>query len=261
VIRSAGQQFKKIPRVVARLVNNSFLKERLIFGGGFVLFKESDSNRFTKDVDAIVTDVSKEQLIIEVNKSLSLDLEDGFWFGDAIVEEISTKSGYGGYRFKILSKIGTAPMPLELQKLKRVHLDVSIGVNLADIGQESKINSVLGIFSPFEWKIYPSEFIASEKIHCLLDRGDLNTRGKDVYDLSQVLNDIPMKKLSSAITRTFKNRNFELSGFFNTANKINTELLEENFKKAMVVSGDITFEVCWKIILTKMKELDQYNND
>jgi hypothetical protein len=224
-----------------------------------VLFKDSDSHRFTKDVDAIINDTSKEQLIIEVNKSLSLDLEDGFWFGDAVDEEISTESGYSGYRFKILSKIGIAPGPLELKKLKRVHLDISIGVDLKDVAQSSNINSVLDIFSPFEWKVYPPEFIASEKIHCLLDRGDLNTRGKDVYDLSQVLNDIPIGKLASAVKRTFKNRKFELSDFYNTASKIDTELLEENFKKAMIVSSNPAFQECWKIVLNKMLELDQFN--
>jgi Nucleotidyl transferase AbiEii toxin, Type IV TA system len=248
-----------LERVVARLVNNPFLKERLIFGGGFVLFKDSDSHRFTKDVDAIINDVSKEQLITEVNKALSLDLEDGFWFGDSIVEEIATESGYGGYRFKILSKIGIAPRPLELKKLKRVHLDISIGVDLKDVAQTSNINSVLDIFIPFEWKVYPPEFIASEKIHCLLDRGDLNTRGKDIYDLSQVLNEIPIEKLSSAIKRTFKNRKFELNDFYNTASKIDTDLLEENFKKAMLVSSNPAFQECWKIVLSKMLELDQFN--
>jgi hypothetical protein len=249
-----------LERVVARLVSNTFLKARLIFGGGFVLFKELNSNRFTKDIDAIVNNINKERLVIEVNKSLSFDLEDGFWFGESVIEEIATEGGYGGYRFKILSKIGAAPKSFELKKLKNVHLDISIGVDLEDVAQDSKINSVLDIFNPFEWKVYPKEFIASEKIHCMLDRGNLNTRGKDVYDLSQVLKEIPLNKLSNAIKRTFKNRNFELNEFFNTANKINTDLLEENFNKAMIVSDDITFKDSWKIILRKMIELDQYNN-
>jgi hypothetical protein len=43
-----------LERIIARLVTNSFLKEHLVFGGGFVLFKEFGSNRFTRDVDAII---------------------------------------------------------------------------------------------------------------------------------------------------------------------------------------------------------------
>ncbi|MDD4976573.1 MAG: hypothetical protein PHY93_19615, partial [Bacteriovorax sp.] len=65
--------------------------------------------------------------------------------------------------------------------------------------------------------------------------------------------------LASAIKRTFKNRKFELSDFYNTASKIDTELLEENFKKAMIVSSNPAFQECWKIVLNKMKELDQFN--
>jgi predicted nucleotidyltransferase component of viral defense system len=246
-----------LERIIARLVNNPFLKERLIFGGGFVLFKESGTNRFTKDADAIINDVSKEKLIIEVEKSITLNLNDGFWFGDATVEEISTESGYGGYRFKILNKIGDPPTESEKKNLKMIHLDISIGVDLEDVAQNSNINSVLNLFDPFEWKVYPKEFIAAEKIHCLLDRGDLNTRGKDVYDLAQVLKDIPINKLSSAIVRTFNNRNFKLESFYNTANVIDTEFLKENFNKTILVSRKQTFDECWKIILNVMIELDR----
>ena len=246
-----------LERVIARLMNNPFFKERLIFCGGFVLFKEWGTNRFTRDADAIINGVSKEQLIIEVNKSLNLDLNDGFWFGDTLIEEISTESGYGGYRFKILNKLGTSPTIVEMKNLKRIHLDVSIGVDLEDVAQNVKINSVLDIFDPFEWKVYPKEFIAAEKIHCLLDRGDLNTRGKDVYDLSQVLEEIPVDQLVSAIKRTFENPHFGMSDFYNIANEIDTELLKENFNKAIIVSRKKNFEECWEIILNKMIELDK----
>ena len=39
-----------LERIIARLVANQFLKEHLVFGGGFVLFKEFGSNRFTQSI-------------------------------------------------------------------------------------------------------------------------------------------------------------------------------------------------------------------
>lgn len=246
-----------LERVIARLMNNNFLKKKLIFCGGFVLFKELVTDRFTRDADAIIAGVSREKLITEVEKSISLDLEDGFWFGDVLVEDISTESGYGGYRFKILNNVGTCPTEREKQNLKRIHLDISLGVDLEDVALSSKIISTLSLFGPFEWKVYPREFIAAEKIHCLLDRGDLNTRGKDVYDLAQVLPVIPIEQLSNAIKRTFKNRNFQLNEFYNVCNKIDTEFLEENYHKTLLVSRNQTFSECWEIILKTMSELDK----
>lgn len=246
-----------LERVIARLMNNNFLKERLIFCGGFVLFKESGTNRFTRDADAIITDVSKEKLMIEVEKSIASNLEDGFWFGDLKIEDISTESGYGGYRFKILNKIGIPPSDLEKKNLKRIHLDISIGVDLEDVALSSNVISVLNLHEPFEWKIYPREFIAAEKIHCLLDRGDLNTRGKDIYDLVQVLPLVPINHLVNAIQRTFKNRNFYLNDFYSTCTKIDTEFLEDNYAKTILISRKQTFNECWAVVLGTMKELDE----
>jgi hypothetical protein len=49
--------------------------------------------------------------------------------------------------------------------------------------------SIIPILDSIEWKVYPPEFIASEKLHCLLFRGSFNTRGKDVYDLPFILDE------------------------------------------------------------------------
>jgi len=46
------------------------------------------------------------------------------------INELTTESGYGGIRFKILYKVGT-PEPAEEEKkqLRRIHLDICIGVD------------------------------------------------------------------------------------------------------------------------------------
>ena len=247
-----------LERIVARLVTNQFLKEHLIFGGGFVLFKEFGSDRFTKDADAIINGISKDKLIEEVTKALAIDLEDGFWFGDPAGEELETESGYGGYRFQILYKVG-APYPSfkEKAKLRRVHLDISIGVDLEDVARETKTSSILSSLGSIAWKVYPPEFIASEKIHCLLYRGQYNTRGKDVYDLSSLFKEMDEKNLLIAIERTFKRRSFEVKSLFEVANNIDTSTLKDSYQKVMTEEIAHTFEESWEIILKKLKVLDR----
>jgi len=65
-------------RVVARLLTRDFIRENMVFSGGFVMIKSYDSERFTKDLDAIVRDVPTKKLFDEVKTALTTDLGDGF---------------------------------------------------------------------------------------------------------------------------------------------------------------------------------------
>jgi hypothetical protein len=245
-----------LERIVARLVANPFLKEHLVFGGGFVLFKEFGSNRFTRDADAIINGVSKKKLIAEIDRSIALDLGDGLWFERCDGIELAAESDYGGYRFSILYKVGTPfPSDKEKEKLRRVHLDISIGVDLEDVARTISTKSIIPILDTIEWKVYPSQFIASEKLHCLLYRGSSNSRGKDVYDLPFLLDDAKEGDVIKAINRTFERREFFIESLHETAREINIKNLKENYQKIMVESAP-DFEESWDIILTKLKRLD-----
>jgi hypothetical protein len=250
-----------LERIVARLLTNPFLKEHLVFGGGFVLFKELNTNRYTRDADAVVSGISTEDLIKEISISLTEDLDDGFWFGDIIIQKLETESGYGGIRFNILYKAG-APFPSEeeKQKLRRIHLDISIGVDLEDVALEKRTHSILKSMGPIEWKVYPPEFIASEKIHCLLYRGDRNSRGKDVYDLPLIFEEINDDELLKAIERTFERRNFQISSLYETANAINTGSIKTSYNTVMVENMKNNFEESWQIIINKLKKIDSLRN-
>lgn len=250
-----------LERIVARLVTNSFLKEHLVFGGGLVLYKEFGSSRYTKDADAVIKGTNPEKLKAEIQKALSQDLDDGFWFGDILEEDLEAESGYGGIRFKILYKVG-GPFPIEEEKsqLRRIHLDISVGVDLEDVAQLARTDSVLKQLSSIEWKVYPPELIASEKIHCLLNRGTSNTRGKDVYDLNLLFKEVDDEKLIFAIQRTFKRREFKVALLYEEAFKIETELLENTFKQVMIEEDNAIFEDHWNYILEKFKSLDKINN-
>ena len=198
-----------LERIVARLMTNPFLKEHLVFGGGLVLFKELKTNRYTRDADAVISGMNPGDLINAVHQALSKDLQDGFWFGDALLEDLETESGYGGIRFRILYKVGRPfPSNEEKTKLRRVHLDIAIGIDLEDVAKDATTSSIIQSLDSIEWKIYPPEYIASEKIHCLVFRGEVNTRGKDVYDLPLIFKETSDIFLLNAIDETFRRRSF-----------------------------------------------------
>jgi Nucleotidyl transferase AbiEii toxin, Type IV TA system len=246
-----------LERIVARLMTNPFLREHLVFGGGFVLFKELSTYRYTRDADAVISGINPENLIKEVNQSLSQDSDDGFWFGDVLIEDLETESGYGGIRFKILYKVGY-PIPTEKEKskLRRIHLDISIGVDLEDVAKEAHTSSIIQTLDAIEWKIYPPEFIASEKIHCLLFRGDMNTRGKDVYDLPLIFRETSDIDLLNAIDRTFSRRSFKVDSLYEASAILKTEILKTHYNSVLVERMENSFEESWSKILEKLKTLD-----
>ncbi|MBI2522271.1 MAG: nucleotidyl transferase AbiEii/AbiGii toxin family protein [Bdellovibrio sp.] len=247
-----------LERIVARLVTNPFLKEHLIFGGGLVLFKELDTNRYTRDADAIVSGIDQVNLEKEVIKALDTNLEDGLWFGNVATEGIETESGYGGIRYKILYKLGTpAPTPKEKKQLRRIHLDISIGVDLEDVAKTAVTKSILPSMSPIEWKIYPPAFIASEKIHCLLDRGDRNSRGKDIYDLPFIFKETSDQELLLAIERTFEKRKFQVDSLYKAAKAIDTEYIKKSYDLILADTKVHAFDESWKIILDKLQSLER----
>jgi hypothetical protein len=246
-----------LERIIARLMANPYLKEHLVFGGGFVLFKEFGSDRYTKDADAIIKGERPEIITDRINEALSADLDDGFWFGDIKEEILEAENGYGGIRFNILYKVG-GPFPTEEEKnnLRRIHLDISIGVDLEDVAKFTKTESLLESLSSIEWKVYPPEFIASEKIHCLLHRGYTNSRGKDIYDLSLIFKEVTDESLLNAIHRTFSRRNFKIVSLYEVAKAVDTENLVRGYYQSQTESFRYSFDEAWKIILEKFEQLD-----
>jgi predicted nucleotidyltransferase component of viral defense system len=153
-------------------------------------------------------------------------------------------------RLKIPYKAGLPfPKDKEIAKLRSVQLDISTGVDLEHFSKRSVLDSTLDIFQNIDWNIYPLEFICAEKIHCLYAKGDLNTRGKDVYDLSILLPQVKKNKLKQALKETFKNRGDELKLLKSLIENIDTSYLSENFTKSLDRLDIDDFKEAWDEIL------------
>lgn len=65
-----------LERVIGRVENHKKLSKHFVFKGGFVLLKTVNSDRFTRDVDALAIGLSRKQVPELVEDALSQDLQE-----------------------------------------------------------------------------------------------------------------------------------------------------------------------------------------
>lgn len=244
-----------LERLVARFMSNPILEESLVFLGGFILYKEGISSRFTRDVDMISDHADHEFIKNEIIKAINTDIGDGFWFGDIIEEELLDDVLYGGLRLRPLYKAGLpSPSEEEKKKLRRIHLDISFQ-SLKDLSpRKIDLNSELKDYEALSLKVYPLEFMAADKIHATLSRDGLSTRSKDIYDLSKILNACDKEELKKSINTVFKKRDLEREmNLYESLKNLNTDSLKRNWHKVELLEVNASFETCWKEVLSFFK--------
>lgn len=153
-----------LERAIARLSRNRELSEHLIFKGGFVLLKSFESQRFTRDADALAFAISKEKLKDVVIKALAEDLDDGLWFGDIKLQELTEQGEYGAYRFDCAFQIGEPDLK-KVHKFSRIHIDVNFSDRLPTKPSAQTMPSLLEHEEPVTWRVYPIEYIVAKKVH------------------------------------------------------------------------------------------------
>ncbi|MFN7454627.1 MAG: nucleotidyl transferase AbiEii/AbiGii toxin family protein, partial [Pseudobdellovibrionaceae bacterium] len=186
-----------LERVIARVENHKKLSKHFVFKGGFVLLKTVNSNRFTRDVDALAIGLSRKQVPDLVGDALSADLQDGLWFGDVKTTDLVNQGPYGGYTFNVAFTIGKAPSAKDpkIKKFSRIRIDVGFGDALESVPEKQSMPSILTDEEPVTWSVYPFEFIFAEKMEALFSRGSNNSRAKDIYDMQLIFGRIKDKKL------------------------------------------------------------------
>ena len=248
-----------LERLVARIEAHKVLREKLIFKGGFVLLKTFDSQRFTRDLDALAVDIPKQKLLSQVKEALRVELDDGIYFAKPELEDLVDQGQYGGYRIRIPFQIGSLPSePHKLKKLSRVHLDVGFGDVILGKPKRTKLAVAIAGEKPISWKIYPIESIYAEKLETLISRGSTNSRAKDLFDLVVHFNEVKTRaRLGSAIQQTFSNRKTELpasfSAFFKT---LDLTILERSWGSVELSGGNMTFATCKRRLSSALKGVD-----
>lgn len=246
-----------LERAIARLVLHDELSQHLVFKGGFVLLKVFESARFTRDADAIATSISEAHLKALMHEALTIELDDGFWFGDIQVKDLETQGLYGGYRFDCAFQIGSPDLD-KIHKLSRIHIDVGVSDKISDNSRQHKMLSILTGVEPISWKVYPAEYIVAEKLHAFYDRASGNSRAKDIFDLLMLLPlcaDAP--KLKSAIASTFANRQTNLPvSFGGQAAEFDLTTLRLAWPSVKILQNKGDFETHWNKLMEMLAILD-----
>ncbi|MGE3610870.1 MAG: nucleotidyl transferase AbiEii/AbiGii toxin family protein [Bacteriovoracaceae bacterium] len=248
-----------LERVVARLLTRNFLRENLIFSGGFVMFKTFESNRFTLDLDAIITKVSTKELSTEIEFALRSDIGDGFVFWGLKDEKLDMKSGYTGVRFSFHYKTGELPDDFDKPNFyPRVHLDIVIDSDRVISPRKSEFESALDLYGPLSWSIYPPEYIIADKLHATFSRLGESTRAKDIYDLSLLLPQITdVAELMRAVEYIFKVLDTEVpASFYYELMSYSPETFERVWRSAVDFKSPVSFKDSWSTVLEHLKRID-----
>ena len=248
-----------LERLVARLVASKALHGKLIFKGGYVLFRELGSPRFTRDLDALARGIEKEEIIAPISAAIAQDLDDGVYFGEADIQELLDQGPYGGLRISVPFQIG--PLPAEerkLKKLSRVHLDVGFGDVFLGRARQTSLKPLIEGESAVSWSIYPAESMFAEKLETLVSRGSANSRGRDLYDLLMLYRLLgSSSQLRSAIEKTFSNRSTSIPrSFIEFLNALDLTILRNSWSAVQLNKGEISFEQCIKEFKDVLRSVD-----
>lgn len=246
-----------LERIVARLAADKTLSQHLVYKGGFVLLKVLQSERFTRDLDALGVGIDKNEVRRLVPKALERDLNDGFWFGDIKLKELDEQGEYGALRFDSAFQIGE-PESGKTGKLSRIHFDVGFGDKIPAKLKPLESPSLLPSEKSVSWRVYPPEYIFSEKLQTLVARGSTNSRAKDVYDLVLLY---PLchekEELEKAIRTTFKARSTDIPRSLNDyANSLEIRQIEISWNGVQLETENLDFKTAWADLLGMLRELD-----
>lgn len=204
--------------ILSRLAK-SIYKDYFVLKGGFLLSNLIGvEERTTLDMDFLLHNLefSRNKVVKIFEEILSDDRQSPVFYKVLDVTTIKKSSPYAGYRINV---------QCGLENIKQIiPLDLATGDLITPGSVEYHYLSLFGN-GEIPIRAYPVETIISEKIQTIFEKGFLNSRSKDFYDL-YILSHLWANKIDYAILleackRTFRNRNSEwniekLKSFVNT---------------------------------------------
>jgi predicted nucleotidyltransferase component of viral defense system len=190
-------------RLLFRLSESSHANDFYLKGAMLFVLWESNPHRPTKDMDLLfipqhdgdeVARIFREIARMEVS-------DDGIDFdpGSVAVEEIREENAYGGLRVKLVARLGTGRLPLQI--------DVGLGDSVYPETDWAEFPALLD-FPPPRIRAYPIETVVAEKYQAIVELGLRNSRMKDYYDIHYLLRKFQFngEELHEAIRQTFERR-------------------------------------------------------
>ena len=210
-------------RILERISKSSYRGKIILKGGLLLTSIIGDDERTTKDMDATLKGIplTKNEVEKVFNEILNMDIDDEVLFKIISIKDIRLEDEYGGFRLNILSKLDN----------NKTYITVELTTGDVITPREIKYN-YNSIFEDKKIPImsYTIETILAEKFQTVVNRGLLNTRLKDFYDIYILVNtkmsEVSKENLINAIKNTFKRRKTLLD--IEQINEIINDLISDN---------------------------------
>ncbi len=234
-----------LERILYRMSQSEHADHFLLKGALLFNIWYNMQHRATRDADLLGFGPSDLDSIAQTFREIaSFETEDGITFDPTSVkvDEIRKGAGYAGARVLITAEIAKAQC--------KTQIDIGFG----DAVTPGPLNAVYPVlideFPAPTLRIYPVHTVVAEKLHAIVFLGMTNSRLKDYFDLSILLERETLDTivLAKAITATFARRGTRIPPTLPTG-------LSDEF------SFDKTRQAVWSSFLKKngLKQTDLYD--
>lgn len=209
IAKAEGSDFNQVlvrfalERILYRLTRSPHA-DRFVLKGALLFTLWYDMpHRATRDVDLMGFGASDLASITQVFRDIAaITADDGIVFdpNSVIVQEIRKEAGYGGVRVIVAGELANARC--------RTQIDIGFGDAVTPGPVDSVYPVLLDDLPAPRLQAYPIYTVVAEKLHAIALLGMTNSRVKDYFDLSVLLEreTLDAGLLAQAITATFERR-------------------------------------------------------
>lgn len=196
-----------LERILYRLTQSQHADRFLLKGALLFTLWYDMPHRATRDADLLGFGASDLTSVSETFRDIAaVSVDDGIAFDPAsvTVEEIRKEAGYGGVRVIIAGELAKARC--------KTQIDVGFGDAVTPAPVDSVYPVLLEDLPAPKLRAYPTYTVIAEKLHAIALLGMTNSRLKDYFDLSVLLEreTLDTDLLAQAIKATFERRGMSL---------------------------------------------------
>ena len=209
VAKAQGVDFNQVlvrfalERILYRMTQSQHADRFLLKGALLFTLWYDMPHRTTRDADLLGFGASDPASVAETFRDIAaVAVDDGIAFDPAsvTVEEIRRDAGYGGVRVIIAGELAKARC--------KTQIDVGFGDAVTPAPVDSVYPVLLDDLPAPKLRAYPTYTVIAEKLHAIALLGMTNSRLKDYFDLSVLLEreTLDTDLLAQAIKATFERR-------------------------------------------------------
>lgn len=219
-----------------RLAASRYAENLVLKGGLFIYTLTNFESRATVDIDFLLQQFPGriEDINRMVDEIISVDSGNDFiTFTSRGFETISPQRKYTGVSFQLVGQIKNTRTPFDV--------DFGVGDIIIPVPRKRTIPVQLDGFGAPEVLTYSLESTIAEKFDALLQRLELTSRMKDIYDIHYLSSifDFDGWALRQAIFETLQNRG--------------TAYERDSFDRVIALAGNKDIQVRWRQYLRRLK--------